>query len=111
MAGQNVVHFNDGSFDKDVLQADKPTLVDFTATWCAPCRALAPVIDSIADQFSGSVKVGKLDIDENPSTAEKYRIRGVPTVILFKGGQVVDQVVGLVAKTKLETMIQKALGQ
>ena len=105
MAGANTLHFTDDSFDQDVLQAEKPVLVDFWATWCGPCVAMAPVIDQVADEYEGKVKVGKLDVDSNPGSASRYQVRGIPTMLLFKNGKVVDQVVGAVGKAKLAQLL------
>ena len=109
MASENVGTFTDDNFEKDVLQSDIPVLVDFWATWCAPCKAIAPLIDSIASEYEGRVKVGKVNVDDNPATPGKYGVRGIPTVILFKDGKVLDQVVGAIPKTQLEALIKKAL--
>ena len=95
MASKNVVEFTDSNFESEVLQSDKPVLVDFWAEWCMPCRMLAPTIDKIAESYSEKVKVGKLDTDSNREIAIKYQISAIPTVILFKGGQVVQKFVGL----------------
>jgi len=110
MAGDNVVEFTDGNFDAEVLKADVPVLVDFWATWCAPCKAIAPVIEELSETYAGKVKIGKVNVDENPATPGQYGVRGIPTMILFKGGQVVDQLVGAVPKNQLEGLLQKALG-
>lgn len=107
MAGANVQTFEDNTFEKDVLKSDVPVLVDFWATWCAPCRAIAPHVEALADAYAGKVKVGKMDIDSHPNTPGKYGVRGIPTLLLFKGGQVVDQIVGAVPKSKLEEIIKK----
>ncbi len=105
MASNKVQHFNDMNFEQEVLKSDKPVLVDFTATWCGPCKALAPIVDQIADELDGQVKVGKLDVDESPVTAGKLGIRGVPTVMVFKAGQRAAQHVGLTTKAKLKELI------
>ncbi len=109
MASEKVRTFGDDNFDQEVLQAGVPVLVDFWATWCAPCKAIAPVVDAIAEAYEGKIKVGKVNVDDNPSTPGKYGVRGIPTVILFKDGKVVDQVVGAVPKAQLEALINKAL--
>jgi len=95
MASKNVVEFTDSNFESEVLQSDKPVLVDFWAEWCMPCRMLAPTIDKIAESYSEKVKVGKLDTDSNREIAIKYQISAIPTVILFKNGQVAQKFVGL----------------
>jgi thioredoxin 1 len=105
MAGKNVLEFNEGNFNETVLKSDVPVLVDFTAAWCGPCRALAPIVEKVADEFVGRVKVGKLDIDESPNIAAKYGIRSVPTVIVFKGGQRAGQHSGLTTKDKLVQLL------
>lgn len=109
MASENVQTFTDDNFEKEVLQSDIPVLVDFWATWCAPCKAIAPLIDSVAAEYEGRVKVGKVNVDDNPATPGKYGVRGIPTVILLKDGKVVDQVVGAIPKSQLEALINKAL--
>jgi len=101
MASANVQIFNSLNFEQDVLKSDLPVLVDFTATWCGPCKALAPIVDKIADEYQGKVKVGKLDIDDAPEIAQRYGIRSVPTVLVFKGGAKSGQHVGLTTKDKL----------
>jgi len=105
MAGQNTLTFTDAAWDSDVLKADVPVLVDFWAEWCGPCRMMGPTVDALADGFAGKVKVGKLNVDENPGSAMRYNIRGIPTVLLFKGGQVVEQRVGATGKADLEKML------
>jgi thioredoxin 1 len=109
MASENVCTFTDDNFDKEVLQSEIPVLVDFWATWCAPCKAIAPLIDSIASEYEGRIKVGKVNVDDNPATPGKYGVRGIPTVILLKDGKVLDQVVGAIPKAQLEALINKAL--
>jgi thioredoxin 1 len=109
MASENVRTFTDDNFEKEVLQSDIPVLVDFWATWCAPCKAIAPLIDAVASEYEGRVKVGKVNVDDNPATPGKYGVRGIPTVILLKDGKVLDQVVGAIPKSQLEALIKKAL--
>ncbi len=99
--------FTDAEFDANVLRAAQPTLVDFWAEWCAPCRALSPVVEEVAEAHSAQLQVGKMNIDENPNTPGKFGVRAIPTLVLFKDGAVVDQLVGLVNKTKIEEMLSK----
>jgi thioredoxin 1 len=110
MAGANTIEFNDASFDTDVLKADVPVLVDFWAEWCGPCRQMTPTIDALATDYAGRVKIGKLNVDHNNGTASRYNVRGIPTILLFKGGQVVDQKVGALPKSELTKMIDAHLG-
>ncbi|MDT8440076.1 MAG: thioredoxin [Desulfuromonadales bacterium] len=110
MASDKVVQLTDSSFESEVNQATVPVLVDFWASWCAPCKAIAPVIDQLADAYDGKAKICKLNVDENPATPGQFGVRGIPTLILFKDGQVVDQVVGAVPKNQLEGMLDKAVG-
>ena len=105
MGGKNIHEFTDANFEKEVLQSDLPVLVDFTATWCGPCKALAPIVEKIADELEGKVKVGKLDIDAARPIAEKYRIRSVPTVMVFRGGQKTGEHIGLTTRDKLVKLI------
>jgi len=105
----NILDFTDQNFDSDVLGSDLPTLVDFWAEWCAPCKMIAPTVESLADEFDGKLKVGKMNIDENPSTPTKFGIRGIPTLIIFKGGKVVEQIVGVRSKSDLKAAIEKSL--
>ena len=105
--GANVVEFTDQNFQQDVMQSSVPVLVDFWAPWCGPCKALAPVIDSLATEFSGKVRVGKLNIDEHSQAATEYDVTAIPTVILFKNGQVVDRFVGMAPKARLAAAIEK----
>jgi thioredoxin 1 len=102
---KNVHAFNESNFQSEVLESDVPVLVDFTATWCGPCKALAPIVEKIADEFHGKVKVGKLDIDDAPNVTAKYGVRSVPTVIVFKGGQKSGQHVGLTNRDKLIALL------
>ncbi|MBL9037928.1 MAG: thioredoxin [Archangium sp.] len=106
---KNTVPVGDASFKSEVLESSTPVLVDFWATWCAPCRAIAPALDELATQYKGQVKIAKLDVDESQQVAQQYGVRSIPTLLLFKGGKVVDQLVGAVPKAKLEDAIRKAL--
>ena len=106
MASDKVHVFNDLNFEQEVLKSTVPVLVDFTATWCGPCKQLAPIVDQLADDLQGTVKVGKLDIDESPITAGKLGIRGVPTVMVFKNGERAAQHVGLTTKAKLTDLVK-----
>ncbi|PTL77424.1 thioredoxin [Vitiosangium sp. GDMCC 1.1324] len=109
MAGDDVMNIGDGDFDKEVLKSDQPVLVDFWATWCAPCRAIAPAVAELATQYKGKVKVAKINIDDNQDTPQQYGIRSIPTLLVFKGGKVVEQIVGAVPKTKLEAALKKVI--
>jgi len=105
MAGPNTITITDVSFDSDVLNSDVPVLVDFWAAWCGPCRMMEPTIDAIATDYAGKVKVAKLNVDENGGVATRYNIRGIPTLLLFKGGQIVEQRVGAVGKSDVQKML------
>ncbi|HZF48728.1 MAG TPA: thioredoxin [Polyangiaceae bacterium] len=105
MAGKNVHTFDTNNFESEVLKSDVPVLVDFTATWCGPCKQLAPIVDKLADELEGKVKVGKLDIDESRAIATKYNVRSVPTVMIFQGGVKKDQHVGLTNREKLVKLL------
>ncbi len=105
MAGINTLTFTDATFDQDVLKSDTPVLVDFWAEWCGPCRMMGPTVEAVAGDYAGRVKVGKLNVDENGGTAMRYQIRSIPTLLLFKGGQVVEMVVGAVNKAAIQKMI------
>ncbi|MCX6591367.1 MAG: thioredoxin [Acidobacteria bacterium] len=109
MAGLNTVNFTDGAFDADVLKAETPVLVDFWAEWCGPCRMLGPTVDAVADDYAGKVKVGKLNVDENQQTASRYGIRGIPALLLFKGGKPVGQIVGAVPKGEITKLLDQHL--
>jgi thioredoxin 1 len=106
MASEHVKVVTDQNFEQEVLRSSVPVLLDFTATWCGPCRALAPIVDALAQDYQGVLKVAKIDIDDSPNTPERFGIRGVPTVMLFKNGQLVDQKVGLTSKANLVQMLQ-----
>src|SRR6476469_1643776 len=106
MASDKVQTITDGNFDQ-TIGGGKPVLVDFWAEWCGPCRRLAPTVEELAGDYDGKVVVGKLNVDENPNSASKFSIRGIPTLLLFKGGEVVEQVVGLADKDSLKKVIDK----
>ncbi len=108
MAG-NIVDISDNQFQKEVLESQEPVLVDFWATWCAPCRAIAPMLTELAGQYQGKLKFAKVNIDENQEIPQQFGIRSIPTLLLFKGGRVVDQIVGAVPKSKLEDALKKVV--
>ena len=105
MASDKVRLFDDSNFDQEVLKSTVPVLVDFTATWCGPCKALAPIIDQVAGELAGKVTVGKVDVDQSPAIAGKYGVRGVPMLMVFKGGERVAQHVGLTTKAKVLELV------
>jgi thioredoxin 1 len=109
MASDKVRELSDTNFKDEVVNSDKPTLVDFWAPWCMPCKAIAPVIEELATAYDGKVKFTKLNVDDNPMTASSYGVRGIPTLIFFKNGSVVDQIVGAVPKAELEKAIGRLL--
>ncbi|RKH60783.1 thioredoxin [Corallococcus aberystwythensis] len=108
MAG-DVIELGDAEFQREVLESQEPVLVDFTATWCPPCRVIAPVIDSLAAEYKGRMKMAKLNVDDHPVTPEQYGVRAMPTLLFFKGGKVVKQVVGAVPRAKLEEAVRQVL--
>ncbi|MEE8410475.1 MAG: thioredoxin [Myxococcota bacterium] len=107
--GEGILNLTDGDFEAQVLKASQLTLVDFWAEWCAPCRALTPVVEEVAAEYKGRLQVAKMNIDDHPQTASQYSVRAIPTLLLFKDGEVVDQVVGLVSKSKLQDLVAKHL--
>ncbi len=109
MAGHGVTEVNDASFDKEVLQSTEPVLVDFWAAWCGPCKALAPVVDEVASQYLGKLKVMKMDVDRNQATPARYGIRGIPALLIFKGGKVADQIVGYVPKDMITDKVDRVI--
>lgn len=109
MASTDLVILQDSTFDAEVLKSDIPVLVDFWAVWCGPCKAIAPSVEELAKQYKGKVKVAKMDVDEHQQVPQQYGIRSIPTLLLFKGGRVVDTIVGAVPKSKLEESLKKAI--
>lgn len=109
MASEAIVEVTDANFDQLVLKSDQPVLIDFWAAWCGPCKAIAPIVDEIAQSYSGRVKVGKMDVDKNAATPQRYGVRGIPTLLLFKDGQVKEQIVGYVARDVIEKALEKNL--
>ena len=104
-----LVTLEDGTFDKEVLKSDVPVLVDFWAEWCGPCKMIAPTVDELAKQYKGKVKVAKMDVDKHQQVPQQFGIRSIPTLLVFKGGRVVDTIIGAVSKAKLEESLKKAL--
>ncbi|HEX8177765.1 MAG TPA: thioredoxin [Pyrinomonadaceae bacterium] len=104
---EHVNEVSDSSFEKDVLQSEQPVLVDFWAAWCAPCRMLAPTVEAVAEKYAGNARVVKLNVDENPAISQRYGIKGIPTLILFKGGKEEERVVGATSKEAISRMIDK----
>jgi thioredoxin 1 len=109
MASGNILEFSEKNFEAEVLKSEQPVLVDFWATWCAPCRMMEPAVSAVADAYAGRAKVGKLNVDENLSLTGQYRIRGVPTLLLFKSGQIQEQIAGAASKEAIIKMIEKHL--
>ena len=105
MASDNTLTFTDNAFDSEVLKANVPVLVDFWAEWCGPCRQMTPTIDALASEYQGKVKIGKLNVDDNGQTAMRYNVRSIPTLLLFKNGQVVEQRVGAMGKGDLQRIL------
>ena len=101
-----LLHVTDNSFDSDVLKSELPVLVDFWATWCGPCRMIAPIVEELAGEYQGKAKVCKVDVDNNQNIAMKYGIRSIPTLLIFKGGEVVDSIIGAVPKAKIEGQLK-----
>ncbi len=109
MAGLGVLEVSDATFDQEVLQSEQPVLVDFWAVWCGPCKAIAPIVDSLATAYAGKLKVAKVNVDQNGATPSRYGIRGIPALLFFKGGKVADQIVGYVPQNVIEEKVQRLL--
>jgi thioredoxin 1 len=107
--GTNLMVGTDANFQKEVLESEQPAIVDFWASWCGPCKMIGPIFEELSTQYTGKVKFVKVNVDENPKTPADYGVRGIPTLIMFKGGKVVDQVVGAVPKGQLENIVKKVL--
>ncbi|NPV05534.1 MAG: thioredoxin [Syntrophaceae bacterium] len=109
MSDENVIHLSEGTFDAEVLQSSQPALVDFWAPWCGPCRAIGPILEELAGEYKGRIKVAKVNVDDNKKLAGDHGVMSIPTMILFKDGKVVDKVIGLVPKERLKALLDKAL--
>jgi len=109
MASEAIIEINDSNFESEVANSDVPVLIDFWAPWCGPCKAIAPMVEEISSSYEGRIKVGKLNVDENQSTTMKFGIRSIPTLIMFKGGEAVDQIIGAVPKGEIERVVEKSL--
>lgn len=107
---EGVIEFTDNNFESEVLKSDIPVLVDFWAVWCGPCRAIAPVVEELARDYAGKVKIGKLNVDDNEQIPQKYQILSIPTLLVFKGGSVVGQIVGAVPRAKIESELKRHIG-
>lgn len=105
----SLVHVNDADFEKEILKSEQPALVDFWAPWCGPCKAIGPIVEELAGSYAGRVKMAKMNVDDNPKTAAAYGIRSIPTLLLFKGGKVLDTLIGLVSRERLEDFVKKGL--
>ena len=105
----SLIHVNDADFEKEILKSEQPALVDFWAPWCGPCKAIGPIVEELSGAYAGRVKMAKMNVDDNPRTSSAYGIRSIPTLLLFKGGKVLDTLIGLVSKDRLEDFVKKSL--
>ncbi len=105
----SLIHVNDADFEKEILKSEQPALVDFWAPWCGPCKAIGPIVEELSGAYAGRVKMAKMNVDDNPRTSAAYGIRSIPTLLLFKGGKVLDTLIGLVSKDRLEDFVKKSL--
>ena len=110
MAGAGILEVSDATFDQEVLRSEQPVLVDFWAAWCGPCTAIAPAVDAVAQKYAGKLKVTKVNVDQNGAAPSRYNIRGIPALLLFKGGKVADQIVGYVPQDVIEEKVQRLVG-
>jgi len=109
MASEAIIEVSDSNFESEVVKSDVPVLVDFWAPWCGPCKAIAPIVEEISSSYEGKIKVGKMNVDENQATTMKFGIRSIPTIIMFKDGEAVDQIIGAVPKGEIERVVEKSL--
>ena len=111
MAGAGILEVTDATFDQEVLRSETPVLVDFWAGWCGPCKAIAPYVDSVAESYAGKIKVAKVNVDQNGATPSRYGIRGIPALLFFKDGKVVEQIVGWKPQSEIEAAVQKVIAE
>jgi len=109
MASEAIIEVSDSNFESEVVNSDVPVLIDFWAPWCGPCRAIAPIVEEISSSYEGKIKVGKMNVDENQATTMKFGIRSIPTLIMFKGGEAIDQIIGAVPKGEIEKVVERSL--